>query len=143
MFRMVVGKRFAKAGSDDDNKENERIRRAMREVFDLSGSFVVSDALPYLRWLDLDGGEKAMKRAIDELDYFARIWLEEHKRNRDSGERKDRHDDFMDVLLSIVDRDFDGRDADTIIKATCLVCMYFLWNGYSNVMALLYMIFYY
>lgn len=128
MFRMVVGKRFVGVGSDGDNEKNERIRKALRDLFDLSGSFVVSDALPYLRWLDLDGREKAMKRTAKELDDFVQVWLEEHKRNRNcgtgEGEWNGKHD-FMDVLLSMVDEteDFDGRDADTLVKATCLVCM--------------------
>ncbi|KAE9586775.1 putative cytochrome P450 [Lupinus albus] len=89
----------------------------------LSGSFMISDALPYLRWLDLDGKEKEMKRIAKELDEFAQVWLEEHKRNRNSGEGelKGKHD-FMDVLLSVVDQgeEFEGRDADTTVKATCL-----------------------
>ncbi|MED6122653.1 hypothetical protein PIB30_041832 [Stylosanthes scabra] len=119
MFRIVMGKRFGGVGDE----ENERLRKAVRELFELSGSFSISDAMPYLRWLDLDGKEKAMKRTLDELDYFVRIWLEEHKRKTvcDAGEQKDHHHaDFMDALLSTVDQEFDGRDPDTIIKTTCL-----------------------
>ncbi|KAK7410001.1 hypothetical protein VNO78_00458 [Psophocarpus tetragonolobus] len=112
MFTAVVGKRFC-----GEAEEKERIRKAVRDVFDLSGSFTVSDALPYLRWLDLDGKEKEMKRTAKELDRFANVWLQEHKRNRNSGTN-----DFMDVLLGLVDggEEFDGRDAETTTKATCL-----------------------
>ncbi|KAL2346357.1 hypothetical protein Fmac_000357 [Flemingia macrophylla] len=116
IFRAVVGKRFV---GDD-----ERIQKLVRDLFDLSGSFAISDALPYLRWLDLDGREKEMKRTAKELDEFVQVWLQEHKRNRNcsSAEGKDNHD-FMDVLLSLVEKgeEFDGHDADTTIKATCLV----------------------
>ncbi|CAI8618262.1 unnamed protein product [Vicia faba] len=114
LFRMVVGKRF-----DVDEEENRRIRKTLRDFFDLSGSFVVSDAMPYLRWLDLDGKEKEMKKTAKELDEFVRVCLDQHKRDRKpaGGEH-----DFMDVLLSTVDdQDLDGRDSDTTIKATCLV----------------------
>ncbi|XP_061344579.1 cytochrome P450 CYP82D47-like [Gastrolobium bilobum] len=116
LFRMVVGKRLFGMGCDGDSEVNERIRKALKDLFHLSGSFIVSDALPYLRWLDLDGKEKEMKRTAKEVDGFAQVWLEEHKRNR-----KGNHD-FMDVLLSIVDEDkeFDGLDSDTIVKSTCL-----------------------
>ncbi|RYR25746.1 hypothetical protein Ahy_B02g059740 isoform B [Arachis hypogaea] len=125
MFRIVVGKRFGVVvGSDcGGNEENVRLWKAVRELFELSGSFSISDAMPYLRWLDLDGKEKAMKRTRDELDYFVRIWLDEHKWKRlyGVGKQKDHHhDDFMDTLLSTVDEEFDGRDPDTIIKTTCL-----------------------
>ncbi|CAJ1973349.1 unnamed protein product [Sphenostylis stenocarpa] len=121
MFRAVVGKRFVSDGGESE--ENERLRKALREVFDLSGSFTVSDSLPYLRWLDLDGKEKEMKKTAKELDRFVQVWLEEHKRRRDcdSGERK--HDqDLMDVLLGLVEEgeEFDGHDGDATVKATCL-----------------------
>ncbi|KAI5386692.1 cytochrome P450 CYP82D47 [Lathyrus oleraceus] len=112
LFRMVVGKRF-----DVDEEENRRIRKTLRDFFDLGGSFVVSDAMPYLRWLDLDGKEKEMKKIAKLLDEFVCVWLDQHKRNRKTagGEH-----DFMDVLLSTVDdQEFDGCDSDTTIKATC------------------------
>ncbi|XP_004505090.1 cytochrome P450 CYP82D47-like [Cicer arietinum] len=112
MFKTVMGKRF-----DGDEEENQRIRKALRDFFDLHGSFVISDTMPFLRWLDLDGREKEMKKTAKELDEFVSVWLDQHKRNKNpSGEQ-----DFMDVLLSAVDdKDLDGRDADTAIKATCL-----------------------
>ncbi|XP_047152888.1 cytochrome P450 CYP82D47-like [Vigna umbellata] len=121
MFQTVVGKRFFSDG--DVNEENEGLRKAFRELFDLSSSLAVSDCLPYLRWLDLDGKEKKMKRTAKEIDGFIQIWLEEHKRNRDcgSGERK-QSQDLMDVLLGLVEEgeEFDGNDSDTTIKAMCL-----------------------
>ncbi|XP_047152889.1 cytochrome P450 CYP82D47-like [Vigna umbellata] len=121
MFRTVVGKRFASDGGV--NEENERLRKALREWFDLSGSFEVSDSLPYLRWLDLDCIEKKMKRTAKELDGFVQNWLEEHKRNRgcDLGEWK-HNQDLMHVLLGLAEQgeEFDGHDPDTTIKATCL-----------------------
>jgi hypothetical protein len=114
MFRTVMGKRF-----DGDEEENQRIRKALRGLFDLTGSFVICDTLPYLRWLDLDGKEKEMKKTAKELDDFVCVLLDQHKRNRNNsgGEL-----DFMDVLLSTVDdHELDGRDSDTAVKATCLV----------------------
>ena len=119
VFRMVVGKRFVGDEEDSKSEENNRTRKALRDLFDLSGSFVISDALPYLRRLDLGGQEKAMKKTAKDLDEFIQMCLEEHKRNRS----KNKHD-FMDVLLSIVDENevLEGHDADTTIKATSLVC---------------------
>ncbi|KAK7283331.1 hypothetical protein RIF29_12773 [Crotalaria pallida] len=119
MFRTIVGKRF-----DEDREENERIQKTFRDLVHLNGSFVISDALPYLRWLDLDGKEKETKKIAKEVDGFAQVLLDEHKRKRKGGaeEGQDKQHDFMDVLLSMVEKgeDFDGRDADITIKATCL-----------------------
>ncbi|GAU50177.1 hypothetical protein TSUD_287550 [Trifolium subterraneum] len=113
IFRTVLGKRF-----DVNDEENQRIRKALRALFDLTGSFVICDTLPYLRWFDLDGKEKEMKKTAKEMDDFVSVLLDEHKHNRNSGGEHD----FMDMLISTVDdHDLDGRDSDTAIKATCLV----------------------
>lgn len=118
VFRAIVGKRFV----GDNDSENERILKILRDYINLAGAFTVSDALPYLRWLDLDGAERNMKKTIKELDGFLQVWLEQHKLNR-NGDLANQ--DFMDVLLGLVEEgeEFDGHDADTTIKATCLVCI--------------------
>ena len=91
----------------------------------MSGKFVVSDALPFLRWLDIGGDERSMKKIAKELDIVVQGWLEEHKRKRDSQEIKEEDLDFMSVMLSILGdtKQYSGRDVDTINKATCLVCL--------------------
>ncbi|XP_039171545.1 cytochrome P450 82A4-like, partial [Eucalyptus grandis] len=79
------------------------------------------DALPFLRWLDLGGQEKSMKRTAKELDTIISGWLEEHKRiNKNLSEKRvDR--DSMDVMLSTLNgMDIGGFDPDKIVKATCL-----------------------
>ncbi|GMY28549.1 cytochrome P450 CYP82D47-like [Fagus crenata] len=121
VFRMVIGKRFGGAMTKDEKAGNDRCRKALREFFDLTGAFVVSDALPYLRWLDVGGYEKAMKKTAKELDHMAQGWLQEHKQRKISGGIKE-HQDFLDVMLSIVtdEDEISSYDADTIIKATCL-----------------------
>lgn len=126
IFRMVVGKRYLEATSLSEIGSDDRCRKALRDFFELTGTFVVSDALPYLKWLDFGGYEKAMKKTSKELDQLAQRWLEEHKRKRVSGEVNGAQD-FMDVMLSILDGAELGisstYDADTINKATSLVCV--------------------
>ncbi|KAB1220489.1 Cytochrome P450 82A3 [Morella rubra] len=121
VLRLVVGKRFVRDVTNEENERNDRCRQAFREFFDLIGAFVVSDALPYLRWLDLGGYERTMKKIAKELDQAMGGWLQEHKQRNISGEVKG-HSDFMDVMLStgIVDDVTSSYDADTITKATCL-----------------------
>ncbi|KAF5942829.1 hypothetical protein HYC85_020471 [Camellia sinensis] len=120
IFRIVAGKRFV----EGDTAEGERCRKSLRDFFELMGVFTVADAVPFLRWLDLGGYEKAMKKTAKELDCVLQGWLEEHKHKRISGEAK-AEQDFMDVLLSVLDdgvtQEGPKFDADTINKATCLV----------------------
>ncbi|WRX30810.1 Cytochrome P450 - like 10 [Theobroma cacao] len=59
ILRMIVGKRIP---SSDGDAEGERWKDALQDFFDLSGKFVISDALPFLRWLDVGGDEKFMKK---------------------------------------------------------------------------------
>ncbi|XP_019238827.1 PREDICTED: cytochrome P450 CYP82D47-like [Nicotiana attenuata] len=99
-----------------------KAHKAIRSVFELLGATVIADFLPYLRWLDIGGHEKAMKEVAKEIDSVVEEWLGEHKRRRDSkGIKSGEEEDFMDVMLSICEnRDFPGFDADTSIKATCM-----------------------
>jgi hypothetical protein len=126
VLRMVVGERFSGAASSIENKGNDQRRKALRRFFDLTGTFVLSDAIPYLRWLDLGGYQKAMKKTAKELDHMVGEWLEEHKQRKISGHEVKGQQDFMDVMLSNVTVDDDetsSYDADTITKSTCLVSL--------------------
>ncbi|KAK0577124.1 hypothetical protein LWI29_028131 [Acer saccharum] len=127
IYKIIVGKRYVgtTTSSDDDaDHEADQWRDAVRRFFELAGKFVVSDAVPFLRWLDLGGHEKAMKKTAEELDYHVQGWLDEHKRKRvNSGKIKGDHvEDFMDVMLSIFEDEakFSTSEADKINKATCL-----------------------
>ncbi|KAJ7966682.1 Cytochrome P450 [Quillaja saponaria] len=119
VFRMIVGIRF----DGDGNDGHDVCRKALRNFFELSGAFTLSDVLPYLRWLDFGGYEKAMKKTARELDQVLDAWLEEHKQKRNNGKDHE-YNDFMNVILYFLD-DAEGLqtstyDADTIIKSTCL-----------------------
>lgn len=126
LLRVVAGKRYFGAG-DEPMEEAHRCREAIRRVFELLGVFVVADALPYLRWLDLGGHEKEMKKTAKELDGILSEWLEEHKQKRGLMGESSGEQDFMDVMLSILDdgSEIAGYDKDTIAKATSMVCFLF------------------
>ena len=126
VVRMVAGKRYFGSSAASDNGEARRCQKAISQFFHLIGIFVVSDALPFLWWLDLQGHEKAMKKTAKELDSILGGWLEEHRQRRVSGEFKaEGEQDFIDVMLQLQE---EGQlsnfqyDADTSIKSTCLVC---------------------
>lgn len=126
ILRMVVGKRYFGSVMEGDEKDVLRYRETFREFFHYIGLFMVSDAIPFLRWLDLGGYEKAMKKTAKEMDCLADEWLNEHRQKRDSRKFNADQQDFMDVMLSVLDgADLAGFDANTVNKATCMVCIYF------------------
>ncbi|TYJ35076.1 hypothetical protein E1A91_A05G212200v1 [Gossypium mustelinum] len=124
VVRMVAGKRYFGASAVCDDGEARRCQKAISQFFHLIGIFVVSDALPFLWWLDMQGHEKAMKKTAKELDDLLEGWLKEHRQRRISGGIKAEGDqDFIDVMLSLQEEGGLSNfqyDADTSIKSTCL-----------------------
>lgn len=132
VVRMVAGKRYFGGSAACDEGEARRCQKAISQFFHLIGIFVVSDALPFLWWLDLQGHEKAMKKTAKELDQILCGWLEEHRQRRLNsaddklkGQAEEDNDDFIDVMLSLQEQGHLSNfqyDSDTSIKSTCLVC---------------------
>ncbi|XP_058069218.1 cytochrome P450 CYP82D47-like [Magnolia sinica] len=121
--RMIVGKRFFGYQVAHDNAEAARVREVMKQSSYLNGVFVVSDALPFLKWMDLQGHVRAMKRTAKELDSLLSRWLDDHRRRmRSDGGDDVGEQDFMDAMLTVLERDpISSYDTDTIIKATTLI----------------------
>nr|AZP01944.1 cytochrome P450 CYP82D175 [Panax ginseng] len=121
IMRAVVGKRYFGGITDFEDEETENFKRMMRDFVYLFGVFVLSDVIPFLGWLDFRGYEKKMKSTAKELDNFIAGWLEEHKKKKLAKEEGKGDEDFMDVMLAILeDAQISGIDADIINKATCL-----------------------
>ncbi|XVF36190.1 hypothetical protein REPUB_Repub19eG0036800 [Reevesia pubescens] len=119
ILRTVAGKRYSGVAKEDQ-KVVTRYRKALRDFFHLSGIFVLGDAVPFLRRLDLGGYEKWMKKTAKDLDDIVGGWLEDHRKNGRWDETK-KEKDFMDVMNSVLKgADLAGYDADTINKATSL-----------------------
>jgi len=126
VLRMVVGKRYF-GGENMDDEKAQRCVKAVEEFMRLLGVFAVGDAIPWLRWFDFGGLEKAMKETAKDLDSVIDEELKEHRERKGLGEKVDEVQDFMDVMISLLDgRTIDGVDADTMIKSTVLVCTFIL-----------------
>ncbi|KAK7315310.1 hypothetical protein VNO77_33850 [Canavalia gladiata] len=121
-LRMIVGKRYFGETAVVGKEEAQKCLKALREYMRLMGAFSVADAVPFLRWLDIGGIEKAMKENFKELDSVVAEWLEDHRNKRGLNDGKGKSDeDFMDVMLSMLDgTTIDGFDANTIIKGTSM-----------------------
>lgn len=121
-LRMVGRKRYFGKNANCEEGEVWRGQCLMRDLIDLFGTFVLSDAMSFLHWLDFQGCVKAMKRTAKELDKLVGGWLEKHKQKRILGGKVKEEQDFIDVMLNILeDAKISGFSADTINKATCLV----------------------
>ncbi|KAJ8625567.1 hypothetical protein MRB53_034097 [Persea americana] len=119
VWKMVVGKQCVGVGEDDEGKE---LQRLTVEFFRLFMAFVVSDAFPFLKWVDWMGKKKrTMKKIAKKMDSIMGKLLKEHRCSRRAGGDKGEEGGFMDVMLSIMeDSPLPGHDTDTVIKATTL-----------------------
>ncbi|KAG9440735.1 hypothetical protein H6P81_020900 [Aristolochia fimbriata] len=121
----VVGKRyFGSNVTEEDVSEARKFRGLIVDFFIHSGNPVPSDAFPVLERFDIGGYIRAMKKTAKDLDSLASVWLKEHRYRRrqyDSDDHRGPDRDFLDVLLTIMDKyHFAEYDSDTVIKATCL-----------------------
>ena len=63
-----------------------------------------------------------MKRTARELDFVLGSWVDEHRRTRLNRSINEEEKDFIQVMLSIMDdSNISADEADTTVKATCLV----------------------
>nr|BBD34764.1 putative cytochrome P450 [Eschscholzia californica subsp. californica] len=133
--KMIAGKRCFGVGSVACPKA----QKGLREFVRLMGQIVVSDGVPLLGLLGLDGPVvKDMKTTGKELDRILGEWLEEHKeKKRVSSDVND----WMDVMLNVLQDDnklSQYYDVDTITKATCMALMQgvSVWTMFTLVWAM-------
>ncbi|KAF9591636.1 hypothetical protein IFM89_005217 [Coptis chinensis] len=118
--RLVAGKRYFGASAELDDGEARQLQWVNREMFRLFGVFMLADAVPFLRWLDFQGHEKAMRRVFKVMDSIMGRWLKEHKQDKLNRKTKVERD-FMDVMLALLDDEkLFGHEADVVTKGTCL-----------------------
>ncbi|XP_020198375.1 tyrosine N-monooxygenase-like [Aegilops tauschii subsp. strangulata] len=106
--RLLFGSRyFGEPRLHDDGGPGPLEVEHMDAMFTSLGllyAFCVSDYLPWLRGLDLDGHEKMVKEANATINRLHDTVIDERWRRWKSGERKD-IDDFLDVLITLKDSD--------------------------------------
>ncbi|GKA15763.1 cytochrome P450 CYP82D47-like protein [Tanacetum coccineum] len=117
VVRVISGKRFP-----TNDEEGIHFQNVIRKIFELLGAFVASDYIPYMDRFDLGGYEKEMMLVWKEMDNIMDGWLQEHKREKESGQQLERNQVFLDVLISSLQgapkEDFPGFDHDIVIKET-------------------------
>ncbi|XP_057447525.1 cytochrome P450 82A4-like [Lotus japonicus] len=121
VLRITVGKRYFGGAGVVDEREAQRCITALGEFMRLMGVVTVGDAVPWLGWFDFGGHVKEMKETALKLDRVLGEWLEEHHQKKKKKVDCDDDQDFMDVMISLLDGTIiDGFAGDTIIKATVL-----------------------
>ncbi|KAG7949083.1 hypothetical protein I3843_13G042400 [Carya illinoinensis] len=124
ILKVLVGKRFSSGEYAEKNSEANLIRSGINEALYLSGVFVLSDAIPYLEWMDFQGHVGSMKKTAKKIECALDVWLAEHLRQKRERESTDGDEsDLMDAMLSSLPEDavISGHTRDTIIKATTMI----------------------
>ncbi|CAN1352008.1 Cytochrome P450 CYP82J17 [Linum perenne] len=99
---LIAGKRYFNYGVVDgeDHEEGERIGDLMREFMRRCATFVMSDFVPFVRWIDwFFGPLRSMRRTGKQLDDVMQSWIEEHRVKKQRIDREDVRE-FLFVSLS-------------------------------------------
>ncbi|XP_061350516.1 isoleucine N-monooxygenase 2-like [Gastrolobium bilobum] len=131
--RLVFNKRYFGKGKEDGGPGFEEMEhvQALFIVLKYIFAFSVSDYLPCLRGLDLDGHEKIMKNAVMILKKYHDSIIEERIQQWKKGEKKD-EDDLLDVLISLKDADNNALLTEEEIKSQIMEMMIATVDNPSN-----------
>ncbi|KAK6125303.1 hypothetical protein DH2020_040951 [Rehmannia glutinosa] len=102
IMRMLTGKRFS-----SEEKDSEKFRETIDEIFEHAHASNPEDLLPFLRWIDYRGLKKKFAALGKKLDDFYQGLLEEH--------RRDKRNTIIGHLLSLQESDPELY-TDEIIK---------------------------
>ncbi|KAK1395068.1 Transmembrane epididymal protein 1-like [Heracleum sosnowskyi] len=120
IVRMLAGKRYFGKGGNQD-KDSSRFQKAIEDFMHLVGLFMVSDAVPLLGWIDLLRGYKGkMKKTAKELEHVLGSWVKEHRHRRETSSITESEQDFIHIMLSLMNDSQSAEITDTAIKGTCL-----------------------
>lgn len=132
IFDMIVGIVADKSclGGDEDVEE---LKELIKSTTSLLGAFNAGDYFPFLRWLDLQGCEWAMKKLNKRRDEILQRIVNAH-RDRTKTEMAEKKKSLVDVLIHLVDKgEADFCSNDTIIKATTISMIIAAMETSSNV----------
>ncbi|KAG0488593.1 hypothetical protein HPP92_007404 [Vanilla planifolia] len=108
------------------SKENEEEFIAILQEFSkLFGAFNIGDFIPWLKWFDLNGVNKRLRKARSALDAFIDKIIDEHRRNPKEADSADA--DMVDDMLAFLGTDTQGgylRLTEDNIKAIIMDVMF-------------------
>ncbi|XP_058788465.1 flavonoid 3'-monooxygenase-like [Vicia villosa] len=119
LARAMLGRRvFNEETHGNDPKAND-FKDMILETMVLAGVFNISDFIPSLEWLDLQGVQAKMKILHKKFDAFLTNIIEEHET---SNSKSEKHKDLLTTLLALRDEGDDegNKLTNTEIKALLL-----------------------
>lgn len=122
VMRVVADKRFY--GTEvADNKEAEKFRDIIRDVFEISGASNPADFIPLLEWIDIQGLNKKLSMLQKETDTFSQSLIEERRsKRRNSSSEEGKPKTFIDAMLSLQESEPEYY-TDDIIKGNILTLL--------------------
>ncbi|XP_077223106.1 cytochrome P450 superfamily protein [Tasmannia lanceolata] len=112
LARVMLGRRVF-----EEKKEAGEFKEMVVELMVLGGVFNISDFLPALEWLDLQGVAKKMKKLHRRFDALLGGIIEEHRK---IGGGAGPHNDLLSLLMGLKEDEEGGKLTDTQIKALLL-----------------------
>nr|AAF66543.1 cytochrome P450 CYP79E1 [Triglochin maritima] len=103
--RMLFGKRYFGSGGEGGGPGKEEIEHvdATFDVLGLIYAFNAADYVSWLKFLDLHGQEKKVKKAIDVVNKYHDSVIESRRERKVEGREDKDPEDLLDVLLSLKD----------------------------------------
>ncbi|GLJ14492.1 hypothetical protein SUGI_0234330 [Cryptomeria japonica] len=115
LMSMIMGDRYF---GEEEGLSYAEIAYLVEESLVLHGIVNTGDYIPWLKWLDLQGYERAMKKVQGKINPYMQKIVEKHRENAPE-EKEDM--DFIDVLILQAEENSEAiPDKDTFIKATAL-----------------------
>ncbi|GLJ52737.1 hypothetical protein SUGI_1123000 [Cryptomeria japonica] len=117
MMSMIIDERYFE---EESGFSVDLVTHLIEESFMLQGVVDIGDYIPWLKWFDLQGYVKAMKKVNEKIDLYMQRIVEKHREKRlKDGEEME---DFVDVLISQAEEYGEAiPDKDAFIKATAIV----------------------
>lgn len=98
--RMLFGNKYSNP-EHPLAKEMELFMEDVKEAMVLIGALIVSDLVPGLDWLDLQGYEGRIKRVSQRLERVYRLILDDHRKDLEEKYAEEEAKDFVHILLSL------------------------------------------
>ncbi|WJX58227.1 hypothetical protein P8452_43702 [Trifolium repens] len=110
VYKMILGR---------SNCEQFDLKRLFQKGMTLVGSFNLADYIPWLGAFDLQGIRRACKEISKALDEVLEVIITEHEQitNKD----KIQHEDFVDILLSVMHQSIDPENEESHLVIAQLV----------------------
>lgn len=122
--RMILNKRYVAMTDENtvDQAEAHAFQEMIEETFLLSGALNLGDFIPFLRWLDLQGYGKRLKKIHTRLDKFVSKIISEHRTRRQNTPVAEVDKDMVDVLLDELEtKTFGYQMTEANVKSIILV----------------------